>query len=283
MEITMKYIGAHVSTTGGVQNAPLNAKAIGATAFAMFTKNQRRWVSKPYDQETIDQFKKNMAECGYGASQVLVHDSYLINIGNSDPEKRQQSYESFVDEITRCSQLGLTLLNIHPGSHLEQVSEEQCIELIADSINKALDETKGVTVVLENTAGQGSNIGYKLEHLAAIIERIDDKSRIGFCIDTCHAFAAGYELRTKEAYQESLKKIDTIIGLRYLKGFHLNDSKTRLGSNVDRHHSIGKGEIGTEPFKFIMQDKRLDNIPLILETIDEALWPEEIRLLKSFE
>jgi deoxyribonuclease-4 len=279
----MKYIGAHVSTTGGVQNAPLNAKAIGATAFAMFTKNQRRWISKPYEQQTIDQFRKNMADCGYSASQVLVHDSYLINIGNSDPVKRQQSYESFVDEITRCSQLGLTLLNIHPGSHLEQVSEEQCIELIADSINKALDETKGVTVVLENTAGQGSNIGYKLEHLAAIIERIEDKSRIGFCIDTCHAFAAGYELRTKEAYQESIKKMDAIIGLNYLRGFHLNDSKTPLGSNVDRHHSIGKGEIGTEPFKYIMQDKRLDNIPLILETIDEALWPEEIRLLKSFE
>lgn len=278
----MKYIGAHVSTTGGVQNAPLNARAIGATAFAMFTKNQRRWVSKPYDQQTIDAFKKNMADCGYGASQVLVHDSYLINIGNPDPDKRKQSYESFLDEIIRCSQLGLTLLNIHPGSRLEQVSEQQCIEFIAESINRALDETQGVTVVLENTAGQGSNIGYKFEHLSEIIGLIEDKSRIGVCIDTCHAFAAGYELRTKDAFLDSMNKLESTIGIKYLCGLHLNDSKTKLGSNVDRHNSLGKGELGLEPFKFIMQDKRFDNIPLILETIDEALWPEEIRLLQSF-
>jgi deoxyribonuclease-4 len=278
----MKYIGAHVSTSGGVQNAPLNAKAIGATAFAMFTKNQRRWVSKPYEQQTIDLFRKNMDDCGFSASQVLVHDSYLINIGNPDAEKRKQSYESFVDEITRCSQLGLTLLNIHPGSHLEQVSEQQCIAFIAESINRALDETRGVTVVLENTAGQGSNIGYKFEHLAEIIHLTEDKSRIGCCIDTCHAFASGYELRTKDAFLNSTKKIESIIGLHYLRGFHLNDSKSKFASNVDRHHSIGKGELGIEPFKYIMQDKRFDNIPLILETIDEALWPEEIRLLRSF-
>ncbi|MBN1601293.1 MAG: deoxyribonuclease IV [Chitinispirillaceae bacterium] len=278
----MKYIGAHVSTTGGVQNAPLNACAIGATAFAMFTKNQRRWVSKPYEQQTIDAFKKNMTDCGYDASQVLVHDSYLINIGNPNPDKRKQSYESFLDEIIRCSQLGLTLLNIHPGSHLEQVSEQQCIEFIAESINRALDETKGVTVVLENTAGQGSNIGYKFEHLSEIIGLVEDKSRIGVCIDTCHAFAAGYELRTKDAFLDSINKLESIIGIKYLRGLHLNDSKTKLGSKVDRHNSLGKGELGLEPFKFIMQDKRFDNIPLILETIDETLWPEEIRLLQSF-
>jgi deoxyribonuclease-4 len=279
----MKYIGAHVSTGGGVDNAPLNAAQIGATAFGMFTKNQRRWISKPYESGTIDAFKKNMANCGFKASQVLVHGSYLNNIGHPDPDKRQQSYESFVDELTRCSQLGLTLLNIHPGSHLGAVSEEACIALIADSINHAIDETKGVTVVLENTAGQGSNIGYIFEHLAEIIAKVEDKSRIGFCIDTCHAFAAGYDLRTKDSFLDVVKTMDSIVGLNYLRGCHLNDSKTKLGSNVDRHHSIGKGELGVDAFKFLMKDKRFDNIPLILETIDESLWAQEILMLKGFE
>lgn len=279
----MKYIGAHVSTSGGVDNAPLNATQIGATAFGMFTKNQRRWISKPYESSTINAFKKNMADYGFSASQVLVHGSYLSNIGHPDPDKRQQSYESFVDELTRCSQLGLTLLNIHPGSHLGVVSEEACIALIANSINRAFDETGGVTVVLENTAGQGSNIGYKFEHLAEIIAKVEDKSRIGFCIDTCHAFAAGYDLHTRGSFNDVVETVDSIVGLKYLRGCHLNDSKTKLGSNVDRHHSIGKGELGVDAFKFLMKDKRFDNIPLILETIDESIWAQEIQMLRGFE
>lgn len=278
----MKYIGPHVSIAGGVFNAPLNASNLGATGFGMFSKNQRQWTAKPYDTQTIDTFKKNMQNCGYTSTMVLVHDSYLINIGNADPSKNNQSLDALIDELHRCSQLGLTLLNMHPGSHLGVISEEECLKLIAVSINKALDATSGVTVVLENTAGQGSNVGYTFEHLAEIIRLVDDKSRIGYCIDTCHAFAAGYDLRTKAGYEQTINKIESIIGLKYLRGFHLNDSKGALNSNLDRHHSLGQGELGLEPFKLLMQDRRFDKIPMVLETIDESLWAKEIQVLNNF-
>ncbi|MBN1576009.1 MAG: deoxyribonuclease IV [Chitinispirillaceae bacterium] len=277
----MKHIGPHVSTTGGVQQAPLNARAIGATAFGLFTKNQRQWVVKPYDAATIDAFKKNLAECGYEPRYVLAHDSYLINIGSPDTTMRQKSLIALIDELTRCGRLGLSTLNIHPGSHLRAINEEECCILIVESINRALDKTAGVTVVLENTAGQGSNIGYRFEQLAAIIDGVEDKSRVGCCFDTCHAFAAGYDIRTAETYNETMAAFDRVVGLRYLRGLHINDAKSAFGSRVDRHHSIGEGTLGWEPFRFFMTDPRFDELPMILETIDEGRWPEEIKRLSK--
>ena len=268
----MKYVGAHVSISGGVENAPLNAAAIGAKAFAMFTKNQRQWKSAPLTEESIQAFQENCRANGFSPEHILPHDGYLINMGNPDPEKRKQSLEAFADEMSRCQQLGLDRLNFHPGSHLK---------LIAECVNTALSETKGVTAVIENTAGQGSNLGYRFEHLARIIELIDDKSRVGVCLDTCHTFAAGYDLTTPEAYETTMRDFDRIIGFRYLRGVHLNDSKSRLGGHLDRHNSIGAGELGIEPFRLLMNDPRFDDIPLVLETIDESLWPQEIRLLYS--
>ena len=276
-----KYIGAHVSTTGGVQNAPKNAKEIGAKAFGMFLKNQRRWESKPYTEKEIEAYKKNMKENGYLPEQVLPHDSYLINLGSPDQEKREKSIAAFIDELKRAEALGLKYLNTHPGSHLNEVSEEEDIELIADSINKALAVTNDVIVVLENTAGQGSNMGYRFEHLAGIIDKVENKERIGVCIDTCHTIAAGYELKTEEGYNKTFDDFEKIVGFKYLKGVHLNDSKFDTGSKKDRHDSIGKGVLGTDFFVRFMNDSRFDNIPIILETVDENIWPDEIKHLYS--
>ena len=278
-----KFVGAHVSASGGVFNAPLNAMAIGAKAFALFTKNQKQWAAKPLDDETIGLFKDNLAKSGILSKHVLPHDSYLINLGHPEEDKRQKSLEAFIDEVNRCSLLGLDRLNFHPGSHLKQISEEECIDRIASSMNETLSVTNGVTLVIENTAGQGSNLGWRFEHLSAIIERIEDKSRVGVCIDTCHMFTAGYDIRTRAAYDATWKEFDTIVGFKYLKGMHINDSKPDLGSHVDRHDSIGKGKIGVEPFGFIMNDPRMDDIPLVLETIDETIWAQEIALLYSLQ
>ncbi len=277
----MKFVGAHVSAAGGVFNAPLNAKEIGAKAFALFTKNQRQWKARPLTEEDVEKFKKNLEAVGIKPEHVLPHDSYLINLGSPEPEKRKKSLEAFIDEVERCYQLGLKYLNFHPGSHLKKVSEEECLKIVADSINEAISRTKDVILVIENTAGQGSNVGYRFEHIARIIELVEDKSRIGVCLDTCHLFAAGYDIRTREAYEKTMKEFDQIVGFKYLKGMHLNDAKSQLGSRVDRHHSIGKGNIGLDAFRFIMNDPRLDNIPLILETIDPSIWKEEIELLYS--
>lgn len=278
---TMKRIGPHVSISGGVQNAPLNAKKLNATAFGMFTKNQRQWVAKPYDSKTIDAFKENLAACGYKPEHVLAHDGYLINIGSPDPVLWEKSFNAMVDEMERCHLLGIPYLNMHPGSHVQKSTEDECLDKIADSINKAHDKIKDVTIVIENTAGQGSNVGYKFEHLAHIIDKVENKKRIGICIDTCHTFAAGYDL-LNDQYEITMKSIESIVGLKYLKGFHLNDSKSKLGSRVDRHENIGKGILGIEFFKKLMKDPRFDEIPMVLETIDETLWPEEIALLKNF-
>ncbi len=277
-----KYVGAHVSTSGGVQNAPLNAREIDASAFAMFTKNQRQWQAPPLTEEKADTFKANMDLAGINASKVLVHDSYLINLGHPDKEKRAKSLTAFIDELERCRHLGLNLLNFHPGSHLREISEEQCLDLIADSINTALDQVDDVIAVLENTAGQGSNLGYRFEHLAHIIERVTDKDRLGVCLDTCHTFTAGYDLRDEDTFATTLDKFESIVGFHYLKGMHLNDSKPALASRVDRHDKLGQGTIGLDTFRFIMQDPRFDNIPLILETPDSSCWAEEISLLNSF-
>jgi deoxyribonuclease-4 len=278
----MKYIGAHVSASGGVQNAPLNAKKINATAFALFTKNQRQWNAKPLTAENISEFKKNISELNYKPEHILPHDSYLINIGNPDNEKREKSLNALLDEATRVEQLGLTLLNLHPGSHLKQISEEESLNLIAEGLNYINENTSQVISVIETTAGQGSNLGYKFEHLAYLIGKVKDKTRIGICIDTCHIFAAGYDIRTKESYEKTMNQFDKMVGFKYLMGMHLNDAKSELGSRVDRHHSLGKGNIGLDAFKFIMNDERLENIPMILETIDDSIWKEEIEMLYSF-
>ncbi len=292
----MKFVGAHVSVAGGVHNAPLNAMKIGAKAFALFTKNQRQWNAKPFSILEIDEFKINLATSQINPKHVLPHDSYLINLGHPEIDKRKQSLDAFIDELKRCEQLGLKMLNFHPGSHLEKFSkkekedidyitkiENSCLDVIADSMNRAIDKTKhsGVKLVIENTAGQGSNLGYKFEHLGHIIDKIEDKSRVGICLDTCHTFTAGYDLRTKEAYTKTMQEFEDIVGFKYLSGMHLNDSKPPLGARVDRHHSLGLGELGWEAFRLIMNDNRMDDIPLILETIDETIWEKEIRDLYS--
>ncbi len=277
----MKYVGAHVSASGGVENAPENAHNIGAKAFALFTKNQRQWFSAPLTEKSINLFKERCEKYGYGSGQILPHDSYLINLGNPDPEKLAKSRKAFFDEMYRCEQLGIDRLNFHPGSHLKQLPEEVCLDLIAESVNMALDKTKGVIAVLENTAGQGTNLGFRFEHLKYIIDRVEDKSRVGVCIDTCHTYAAGYDIKSEKGYEETLRLFDEIVGLKYLKGMHINDSKKDLGSRVDRHDNLGKGFLGEEPFRRIMNDPRFDNMPLILETPDESLWPREIEWLYS--
>ena len=279
----MKYVGAHVSASGGVFNAPPNATKIGAKAFALFTKNQRQWDGKPLSEEDVSRFKDALEKAQIESRHVLPHDSYLINLGHPDLEKRAKSLEAFIDEVRRCERLGLDKLNFHPGSHLNLLSEEACLEAIAHSMNEVLRQTKNVTLVVENTAGQGSNLGYKMEHLSYLMRESIDSERVGVCIDTCHLFTSGYDIRDERSYNETFEKFDTIVGFKYLKGMHLNDSKPDLGKRVDRHDSIGKGKLGVEPFRFIMNDKRMDDIPLILETIDESLWAQEIALLYSLE
>lgn len=277
----MKYIGAHVSASGGVENAPLNAHAIGATAFALFTKNQRQWVAQPLSERSIALFKERCAEFGYTAKQILPHDSYLINLGSPDGDGLEKSRAAFLDEMKRCEQLGLDRLNFHPGSHLNKISEEECLQRIAESINIALDRTQGVTAVIENTAGQGSNLGNKFEQIRYIIDRVEDKTRVGVCIDTCHTYSAGYDIATSEAFNETFTQFDNIIGFDYLRGIHLNDTKKPLASRVDRHESIGMGLLAGDLFSLLMRDKRFDEIPIVLETPDETKWAEEIAYLKS--
>ncbi len=281
--MSKKFVGAHTSAAGGVFNAPLNAMNIGAKAFALFTKNQRQWAAKPLDTETIDKFKENLELSGILPKHVLPHDSYLINLGHPEIEKRDKSFNAFVDEVERCMLLGLDRLNFHPGSHLRKMSEEACLDAIAENMNRTLEQTSGVSLVLENTAGQGSNLGWRFEHLAHIIDKIEDKSRVGVCIDTCHMFTAGYDIRTKEVYDATWAEFEKVVGFKYLMGMHINDSKPDLGSHVDRHDSIGKGKIGLDAFGFIMNDTRMNDIPLILETIDETIWKDEIEMLYSFE
>ncbi len=287
----MKFVGAHVSASGGVDNAPLNAMKIGAKAFALFTKNQRQWVAKPLEEKMIASFKANLEKSGISPRHVLPHDSYLINLGHPEVEKLEKSREAFIDELHRCEQLGLVLLNFHPGSHLVKVpkkdpeyddkimeAELTCLDVIAESLNLAIEATKGMNVklVIENTAGQGTNLGYKFEHLGHIIERVEDKNRVGVCLDTCHTFTGGYDIRTREAYDKTMDDFGKIVGFEYLSAMHINDSKPKLGSRVDRHHSLGQGEIGWDAFRFIMNDERMNDIPLVLETIDSDIWDREI-------
>jgi deoxyribonuclease-4 len=275
----MKFVGAHVSISGGVENAPVNAHIVGAKAFALFTKNQRQWVAKPLSQKSIKAFKENCKKYGYQPEHILPHDSYLINLGHPEKQGLEKSRKAFLDEMRRCEQLGLNRLNFHPGSHLNKTTEESCLKTIAESVNIVLDQTEYVTAVIENTAGQGSNLGHTFEQIRFIIDYIEDKSRAGVCFDTCHAYAAGYDIKTNEEYEKTFRRFNEIIGFNYLKGLHLNDSKKDLASRVDRHEQITEGFLGEEFFRLIMNDPRFDNLPLILETPDDELWKEEIRFL----
>jgi len=277
----MKYIGAHVSAAGGVDKAVERAYELEATAFALFTKNQRQWRAAPLTDEVISAFRTACEKNHYTPGQILPHDSNLINLGHPVEEALEKSREAFLDEVTRCQQLGLTLLNFHPGSHLHQISEDDCLQRIAESINIVLDKTEGVTAVIENTAGQGSNLGFRFEHLAAIIDGVEDKSRVGVCIDTCHAFAGGYDLRSEEECVKTFADFERIVGFQYLRGMHLNDAKSEFNSRVDRHHSLGEGNIGKTVFSWLMKDKRFDGIPMILETVNPDIWKDEIAWLKS--
>lgn len=277
----MKYVGAHVSASGGVENAPVNANEIGARAFALFTKNQRQWFSNPLTKASIKIFRENCESYDFKPFQILPHDSYLINLGHPEKEALEKSRASFLDEMQRCEQLGLDRLNFHPGSHLKAISEEECLSRIAESINFALDKTKGVIAVIENTAGQGTNMGHRFEHLKFMIDRVEDKSRVGVCIDTCHAFTAGYNIKTPEGFKEVFREFEEVVGIQYLKGMHVNDSKKELASRVDRHDNLGKGLLGDDTFRMLMNDERFDNMPLILETPEESLWAEEIKALYS--
>jgi deoxyribonuclease-4 len=278
----MKYVGAHVSAEGGVQNAPLNAYAIGARAFALFTKNQRQWFSSPLTSSSIISFRSNCEKYNYQPFQILPHDSYLINLGHPEKEPLEKSRKSFMDEMKRCEQLGLDRLNFHPGSHLSSITAEDCLKRIAESVNIVLDKTKGVVAVIENTAGQGTNLGHTFEQIRFIIDNIEDKSRAGVCIDTCHAYTSGYDVKSAAGFKETFRKFDEIIGFGYLKGMHLNDSKKDFATRVDRHENLGTGFLGEEVFSLIMNDDRFDNMPLILETPEESLWEAEIKKLYSF-
>lgn len=277
----MKYIGAHVSAAGGVENAPERAKEIGATGFALFTKNQRQWEAKPLTDESIRLFKERCREYGFEMDHILPHDSYLINLGHPEKSKLEKSRNAFLDELQRCEQLGIQMINFHPGSHLNKISVEDCLKRNAESINWALDQTEYVKAVIECTAGQGTNLGFKFEHLAKIMDQVEQQDRVGVCIDTAHAFAAGYDISTEEGFTETFEQFESIVGFDKLMAMHLNDSKKELGTRVDRHDSLGDGFIGWTPFEMIMRDKRFDGIPFILETPNTERWPEEIQQLKD--
>jgi deoxyribonuclease-4 len=278
----MKYIGAHVSAEGGVQNAPLNAQKIGARAFALFTKNQRQWFSAPLSKTSISEFRENCEKLDYKPFQILPHDSYLINLGHPEAEPLGKSRASFLDEMKRCEMLGLDRLNFHPGSHLNNIGIDECLIRIAESVNITLEKTKGVIAVIENTAGQGTNLGHTFEQIKVIIDHVEDKSRVGVCIDTCHAFTSGYDVKTKEGFEATFKKFNDIVGFQYLKGMHLNDTKKDFGTRVDRHENLGTGFLGEDTFSMLVNDPRFDDMPLILETPEDSLWEAEIKKLYSF-
>lgn len=274
-------IGAHTSAAGGAYQALLEGKQIGATTIQFFTANQKRWVSKPLDKEAIEKWHHTLKETNI--KQVMSHDSYLINLGAPNPENLQKSLVAFCQEIERCKQLGLTYLNFHPGAALES-DPQQCLDTIVTSLlsfKELVDDGK-LRLLLEATAGQGSSVGYSFEQLAYLVDKLHTQVPIGVCIDTCHIFAAGYDLRTAEACDKTLKEFDRIVGLEHLYAFHLNDSLKGLGSRVDRHAPLGEGLIGIECFRFLMNDPRTRYLPKYLETPGgPPLWEKEIHLLRE--
>ncbi len=274
----MRYIGAHVSAAGGLENAVTNAKAIGATGFALFTKNQRQWKAPALKPEECQRFKDACAAAGYTAEAILPHDSYLINLGNPDPEKRAKALDAFVCELQRVESLGLKYLNFHPGSGLGAPTDET-LRNIAAAIRQALDETEFAVAVIENTAGQGSVSGKSLEELQILCELVGNPERCGVCIDTCHAHAAGIDIVSPEGYDAFWKEFEERLGFSTLKGMHLNDTHSALGSHLDRHACIGDGLLGWELFERLVADSRLDGVPMILETPEPERWSSEIARL----
>ena len=279
----MKHLGVHVSTAGGLHTAPERAAQLDVTALAMFVKNQRRWHSKPLADEQVNAFVEACQTHGIDRGRILVHASYLINLGSPDSEVLSKSRDGFLDEMERCARLGLTLYNFHPGGHRGEMEDDTCMDQIAEWVNSVLKQVPGVVAVLESTAGQGFNLGRTFEELAALIDRVEDKSRIGICPDTCHMHAAGYDLASTAGYRETMEQLEQVVGLHYLKGLHINDSKSERGSRVDRHHTLGKGTMGTEPFRLLMNDPRFDDMPLILETQEDSSWEAELELLAGLE
>ncbi len=276
-----RLIGAHVSIQGGVFNAPQRARQLGANAMAMFVKNQRRWRDRAFDYEVVQSFKEQLHLAGIASQNVLVHSGYLINLGSPDITVRTNSVAALVDEIQRCEQLGLSRLVLHPGSHLRQISERNCLQLIAEGVNAALDETANVMILLENTAGQGSNLGYNFEQLASIIGQVGQAERIGVCIDTCHLWAAGYDLSQEDSYQATWLSFERLIGWSFLYGIHINDSKGGCGSHLDRHAGLGMGAMGSKVLLRLLADERLAVVPWVLETPNYELWSKEISWLRA--
>ncbi len=276
------WIGAHTSAAGGVHNALYEGKEIGATAIQLFTRNQRQWNAKPMEPDEIALWQKALDETGIG--EVMSHDSYLINLGSPNPESLLKSRQAFHDELERCHALNISYMNFHPGAATGS-SEEECLEKIVESLLEVEKlAAKGSTrLLLEATAGQGSSVGHRFEHLAYILQNVGTKVPLGVCIDTCHIFAAGYDLRTEKCCQDTLDEFDRVVGLKHLSAFHLNDSLKDLGSRVDRHAPLGEGKIGMAAFRFLMTHPKTADLPKYLETPDgPPLWKKEIALLKEF-
>jgi deoxyribonuclease-4 len=276
------YVGAHVSAAGGVDNAPANAHEIGATALSLFTRNQRQWTAKPYEEETIERFHAAMAEFGYSADQAMPHASYLVNLGSPSDETREKSIGGLADELSRTVTLGMRWLNFHPGTSKGELDEDATLRRIADGMDQVLAQVEGGVLVLENTAGQGASIGRSIAQLAGILGYVKEPERVAVCIDTCHAFAAGYDIRTAEGWNALVEEVEREVGLEKLVALHLNDSTGALGSTKDRHKPIGEGEIGIDGFRAIMEDTRMDGKPMILETPEVERWAQEIAMLKGF-
>lgn len=273
-------IGAHTSAAGGVFQALIHGKRIGATTIQLFTANQKQWTPKVLTDEMVAKWQETLMQTGL--QEIMSHDSYLINLGCPDLDNLTKSRTAFALEIDRCLRLGITYLNFHPGAALTQ-SVEGCLDRIVESLRLVKPALKqgNLRLLLEATAGQGSTVGWRFEELAYLIQRLQDDIPIGVCIDTCHIFAAGYDLRTPEACDATLKEFDRIVGLQHLYALHLNDSLKPLGSRVDRHSSLGQGYIGLEAFRYLMCDPRTAYLPKYLETPEPEKWPEEIQLLRS--
>ena len=275
----MTFVGAHVSTEGGVDQAPINAQTIGAKSFALFVKPQRQWIAPPLRPGVAESFQSNCASAGIDRANVLPHASYLINMATPDDAARLKAVDSLVGELRRCAELGLFCLNIHPGSSLKTGTPQEACVRVSDSINRALAAVSGVDVIIENTSGQGSYLGSRFEELAWIIDGVTDKSRVGVCLDTAHLYGAGFDIADDDGYEKTFKEFSKAVGFDKLRALHLNDTKVSGGSHVDRHACIGDGVLGWKTFARIMHDDRFEAIPLVLETPDPERWAEEIRRL----
>lgn len=278
----MDLFGAHVSISGGIENAILSGNELQCNAIQIFSKQQLRWNAKPLLEKEIAPYRESIKKSAI--KSVIIHDSYLINLGSPDKENLIKSREAFLEEVIRAESLNAAGLVLHPGSHGNKITEDECMKVIAESIAITLDKTKGFTTKLfiENTAGQGNTVGYTFEQLAKIIDLVSGKDRIGVCFDTCHAFASGYEIRNEKAYEEIFRRFNDLIGLDKIHVFHINDSKRDRGTRVDRHENIGIGLMGKEPFRYLVNDIRFKNIPMILETPGGDAWfRTNLNLLRS--